>query len=434
MGGARLTRRGFLAGGAGLGIAAAVGVAAAGSPFAGGGRDISYWHLFGGGDGVRMREMLDTFAKSGTQVRVDELILPWGNPYYTKLSLAAVGGRPPDVAVMHATRIAEFAPGDLLEPLPLDLLAKHGLTQDRFLPNLWKQGQWDGTQYALPIDTHPFVLYYDTQVAQKAGLLGADKRLKPIKGADQMLDAFERAKKAGAPNGVVFETRGVTPWRLFLTLYSQAGGPPVVSAQGGRLTLDDKTALKALDFMSEIPKRGVGGVDLDYQASVAYFQNRSAAFSFNGEWEVTTYQTAKLPFDMTTVPPILGRTATQADSHTFVLPRKDRTPERRDAAVEFMAGLVKQSLTWSKGGHVPAYKPVYDSAAYRKLSPQSHYADAADNVVFDPLAWYSGSGSDMEAEAGAAFKGVLTGTATPQQALASFRTAMVRLVDIPKPV
>jgi hypothetical protein len=31
-----------------------------------------------------------------------------------------------------------------------------------------------------------------------------------------VLDAFEAAKKAGAPSGIVFETRGVTPWRMFL--------------------------------------------------------------------------------------------------------------------------------------------------------------------------------------------------------------------------
>jgi hypothetical protein len=157
MGGAGLTRRRLLVGGAGLGLAAALGVTTAGSPFGGGGRSIAYWHLFGGGDGVRMRDMLDTFAKSGTDVDVAELIVPWGNPYYTKLSLAATGGRPPDVAVMHATRIAQFAPGNLLEPLPLDLLAKHGLSEDKFLPKLWKAGQWDGTQYALPLEESALV-------------------------------------------------------------------------------------------------------------------------------------------------------------------------------------------------------------------------------------------------------------------------------------
>ena len=78
-----------------MAVAAAVGVASAGSPFGGGRRSIAYWHLFGGGDGVRMREMLGNFAKQGTGIEVAELILPWGNPYYTKLSLAATGGRPP---------------------------------------------------------------------------------------------------------------------------------------------------------------------------------------------------------------------------------------------------------------------------------------------------------------------------------------------------
>jgi multiple sugar transport system substrate-binding protein len=102
--------------------------------------------------------------------------------------------------------------------------------------------------------------------------------------------------------------------------------------------------------------------------------------------------------------------------------------------VQFIASLVKQSLNWSEGGHVPAYKPVFDSAAYKKLSPQSHYAEAATRVVVDPAAWYSGSGSNLEAQAGTAFQPVVTGAASPQQGLASFRTALEKLVKVPPPV
>jgi multiple sugar transport system substrate-binding protein len=260
---------------------------------------------------------------------------------------------------MHATRIAQFAPGNLLEPLPLDLLAKHGLGEDKFLPKLWKAGQWNGTQYALPLDTHPFVFYYNTDFAQKAGLLGEDKRLKPLKGPDAVLDAFAAAKKAGAPSGVAFETRGVTPWRLFLTLYTQAGGPPVLAEEGRKLTLDDDKALRALEWMGQINERKLGAGDLDYQASVAFFGNKSAAFAFNGEWEVTTFQTQKLPFGMATIPTILDKPATQADAHTFVLPRSDRSPERREAAIEFIAGLVKQSLTWTKARSTGSASPAW---------------------------------------------------------------------------
>ncbi|HVI18523.1 MAG TPA: extracellular solute-binding protein, partial [Gaiellales bacterium] len=330
--------------------------------------------------------------------------------------------------------IAEFAPGDLLEPLPLDLLAKHGLSEDRFLPKLWKSGQWKGTQYALPLDTHPFVLYYDTKVAAKAGLLGADKRLKPITGADQMLDAFERAKKAGAPNGVVLETRGVTPWRLFLTLYSQAGGKPILTDAGRTVTLDDAKALRALEWMAEPAKRGTGGADVDYQAAVAFFGNQSAAFTLNGEWEVTTFQTQKLKFDMRPVPNVFGSAHTQADSHTFVLPKKDRTPEQLDAALGFISQLVREGQTWAQGGHVPAYKPTFESDAYHKLSPQSHYASVADTVVYDPPAWYSGSGSDLELQAGAAFQPVATGAKSPRQGLSSFHAYLDRLSALASPV
>jgi multiple sugar transport system substrate-binding protein len=187
--------------------------------------------------------------------------------------------------------------------------------------------------------------------------------------------------------------------------------------------------------MAQPHARKAGGQDLDYQASVALFGNGSAGFLLNGEWEVTTYQAQKMAFDMRPVPAIFDSPATQADSHTFVIPRNaHRSPERLDTAVEFIARLVKKSLTWTMGGHVPAYKPVFDSAAYRKLKPQSHYAAAANDIVTDPLAWYSGSGSNLEAQAGSAFQPVVTGAATPKAGLATFKSQLQQLVDVPPPV
>src|SRR3954467_13302193 len=119
---AGLTRRSLLVGAGAVGLAAMAGVATAGSPFGGGRRTIDFWHLFGGGDGARLPEMLGKVRGLG----VRPLILPWGHPSYTKLSLAAVGGRPPDVAVVHATRLQGFAPAGPLGPLAPAALAPHG--------------------------------------------------------------------------------------------------------------------------------------------------------------------------------------------------------------------------------------------------------------------------------------------------------------------
>ena len=170
-----LSRRQVLIGGAVLGGAAALGITTTGSPFAGGNQTVSFWHLFGGGDGERLTEILADIAGEHPESDVRELILPWGNPYYTKLALAAVGGSPPDVAVIHATRLPSFAPAGLLEELTPELLGRHGLEAERFLEEPWKSGQSGGKQYAIPLDTHPFVLYYNTELAEKAGLLTGGK-------------------------------------------------------------------------------------------------------------------------------------------------------------------------------------------------------------------------------------------------------------------
>jgi multiple sugar transport system substrate-binding protein len=428
-----LSRRQVLIGGAVLG-AAALGITSTGSPFAGGKQTVSFWHLFGGGDGERLTGILADIDSEHADSDVRELILPWGNPYYTKLALAAVGGSPPDVAVVHATRIPSFAPAGLLEELTPELLARHGLEGDRFLEQPWKSGQSGGKQYAIPLDTHPFVLYYNTELCEKAGLLEGGK-LPDMDGPDGLLDACKAIKEETGKTGLVFETRGVTPWRIFLTLYEQLGGPPILEDGGTRIGMDDATAIKALQWLAEPHKRGVAAPDLDYQGSVAFFSNGTAAFSLNGEWEVTTYQAMKMKFGMRTVPTVFDRPANQADAHTFVIPRNtSRSPERLDAALAFVSRLVRKGLDWAKGGHVPAYREVFESEEYRKLSPQSDYAEAAERVVFDPLAWYSGSGSNLETNAGSAFKPVIVGSQKPEQGLATFRDYLERVSKKEPPV
>ena len=97
-----LTRRGLLrAAFAGAGIAALAGCSTpVGAGLANTRLDpgtVDYWNLFGGGDGVRMQQMLDGYRKAnpGIDARRPSRSA-WGNPYYTKLSLATVGGKPPE--------------------------------------------------------------------------------------------------------------------------------------------------------------------------------------------------------------------------------------------------------------------------------------------------------------------------------------------------
>jgi multiple sugar transport system substrate-binding protein len=150
---------------------------------------------------------------------------------------------------------------------------------------------------------------------------------------------------------------------------------------------------------------------------------------------VDVYQAAKLPFSMQPYPALFGSSAAQADSHTFVIPRKSAPdPEKVSLSLTMIRSLLGQSLTWAEGGHIPAWLPVRDSAAYKNLKPQSNYESVANHAVYDPPAWYSGSGSDMENYAGAAIGTLMQGSLSPQAAYSEMRESFVSLSKETVPV
>lgn len=399
---------------------------------------ISFWNLFGGGDGVRMQQMLDGYRKATPGTTLESVTLSWGNPYYTKLSLATVGNQPPHVAVSHLTRATTLIKGGLLQELKPEDLDRHGMSPDRFNKRAWDAGLVDGKAYAIPIDTHPFVLFYNTEICGKAGLLDSGGNLREISGPDAFADALTKAKavtgKFGATHGITADP--ASAWRFFQTLYAQLGGE-VLADDGTRVVLDDGKARQVLDYMRSltVEKSLIPG-NADYQSAIALFAQGQAGFHLNGEWEITTFQTAKMPFGMTLIPNIFGGPyAVQADSHTLVLPvRPDQDRATLDRSLGFVRSMLDQSLTWAEGGHVPAWQPFATSDAYAKLTPQSNYAAAADAAVYDPPGWYSGSGSNFENVMGAAIGAVEAGQSSPADAIAQIRSKLSALAATASPV
>ncbi|MEV6843616.1 extracellular solute-binding protein [Actinoplanes sp. NPDC051411] len=437
-----VSRRSLLRGAAGLGVAALAGCS---SPVVAGLADtavnpgtVDYWNLFGGGDGVRMQQMEDGYRSSHPRTPLQAVTLAWGNPYYTKLSLATVGQKPPDVAVSHLTRMKTLVQAGLLQELRPEDLARHGMTPDQFNRRAWQAGLVDGKAYAIPLDTHPLVLFYNTKICEQAGLLDASGNLKPIAGPQGFLDALTKVQKVtgqyGATHGI--NSDAASPWRVFQTLYSQLGGQ-VLANDGTKVVLDDAKAMQVLNYLRTLTvERKVMPGSIDYQGAIALFASGAAGFHLNGEWEITTFQTAKMPFSMTLVPNVFGGTyMVQADSHTLVLPKwPDADQAKVDRSLDFVRSLLDQSMTWAQGGHVPAWQPTARSAEYHKLTPQSNYAAAANAAVYDPAGWYSGSGSDFEILMSSSVGAVEAGQLSPEAAIAQMRTKIQALAGAASPI
>lgn len=399
---------------------------------------ISFWNLFGGGDGVRMQQMLDGYRKANPGTTLEAVTLTWGNPYYTKLALSTVGDQPPHVAVSHLTRATTLVQGDLLQELKPEDLERHGMSPDKFNKRAWEAGLVDGRIYAIPIDTHPWVLFYNKDICGKAGLLDGDGNLKELKGPDSFVDALTKVKgvtgKFGATHGMNSDT--ATPWRFFNTLHSQLGGE-VLADNGRRIVLDDAKATQVLDYMRSLTvEKQLIASGVDYQAAIALFAEGQAGMHLNGEWEITTFQTAKMNFGMTLVPNIFGgEYKVHADSHTLVLPvRPDQDRATLDRSLGFVRSMLDQSLTWAQGGHVPSWQPFATSDAFTKLTPQSNYAAAADAASYDPPGWYSGSGSNFEIIMGSAIGAVEAGQMSVSSALSQIRSKLQVHADTASPV
>ena len=82
---------------------------------------IVWWDFLSGGDGVRMKAMLDEFNKEHAgKVKIDATTSEWGTPFYTKVQTAAATGKVPDVMTYHESRMPRGVSEGVLSELKPD--------------------------------------------------------------------------------------------------------------------------------------------------------------------------------------------------------------------------------------------------------------------------------------------------------------------------
>src|SRR5699024_1622587 len=95
---------------------------------------------------------------------------------------------------------------------------------------------------------------------------------------------------------------------------------------------------------------------------------------------------------------------------SFVLPTQLASdPVLRRQAHQFVAEFLQGSLDWAQAGHIPAYQPVTRTEAYAELVPQRDYVSAGEIAALDPQAWFTGSGSEFQRQAGFSIQNAILG-------------------------
>jgi multiple sugar transport system substrate-binding protein len=293
----------------------------------------------------------------------------------------------------------------------------------------------------VPIDTHPFVMFYNTALAAKAGLLDATgENLNPLANSDDFVAALQAMKDANGLDFAAVASITADPstcWRFFLMVYSGLAGP-IVSELGTEVTIDRSAMEETFAFLQNLTQgqQLMPGNATSTTSSTLFSQGR-VGFLFDGVWQIPTYRDVEgLDFNVVPFPALLGPDpVAYADSHALVVPtNRGRSAARTADSVRFVKGLLDQSLIWADGGHVPAWLPVQESQEFLALKPQSNYTEAAFNAVYDPPGWYTGAGSDFQTAMGSVIASVLTGGTDPKAGVDAMTASLTTFSTARPPV
>jgi multiple sugar transport system substrate-binding protein len=341
---------------------------------------LDFWNGFTGPDGKTMERIVRQFQKENPDVGVRMQLIPWAT-YYDKLTLSLAYRGAPDVFVVHAGRLPEFASFDTLQPLDaLMAAAEPPLPKERFAPAPWNASFYAGKQVALPLDVHPIVLYCNTRLLQEAGVP------EPPRTWDAFLEAARKMTKDTDRDDRPDQWGFVFTWQRsnWLTFAYQFGGG-VLSPDYKSCAMESPESLAATRRMCDLvythrvaPKPE--GID----AWLAFRQGK-VGMALEGLYMLSTLEEQKnFPFVAAPAPQFGPKPGAWGGSHLLCQPA-GITPERSRAAWRLMRYLSDHSLAWAKGGQVPARLDLQRSPEFAAMPAQSAAATQLPYIQYDPL-------------------------------------------------
>ncbi|WP_428686976.1 extracellular solute-binding protein [Roseibium sp.] len=399
--------------------------------------EVEWWDFLAGGDGVRMKALIEQFNEEHPDIQISGTTLEWGLPFYTKVRTSVAVGEGPDIMTYHLSRLPLALEEGVLSPITNEDLGKAGISEEDFFPAAIEAASSpDGMLMAVPFDIHAIVTYYNRSALEGSKWLDADGNLTNLDTVEDMTELLTWAKGNGFSDPLSFQSEGGGgTWRVFYTLLRQQGGTILTDGEVLAGENMDK-AVNAIRIMADWRAAGLIPEQASYEASVALFSGGKSVLHVNGVWEVPTFKdqadagTLGFEWFANEVPQLLGQPATWADSHAFAIPNNpDMSAETRDAVLTVIGWMEKHSLDWAGAGHIPAYRSTVESAEYAALEPNATYASLAQNAAFDPRSKIAGVASPIYDAVDNLIAPAVHGFLSPDDAAQQMKDQLQSLLD-----
>jgi len=378
--------------------------------------ELRFWNGFTGPDGRTMLGIVKKFNEENHDVHVTMQRMEWGT-YYNKLFVAGLGGRAPEVFVIHTDTLARFTRAKFVQPV--DAFARPGgmIDTDDIDSNVWAAAEYGGKHYAVPLDIHLLGMYYNKTLFRQAGIA------QPPTNRTEFVDALRRIRGLNGPDtwGFVF-----TWQRTNLYTFCRQNGGRLFDADYGASTLTDPKNVEAISFAADlILKDHLVPSPQNFDSWIGFRQGK-VGMVFEGIYNLPDLQKqTDLDYGTAPLPVLFDHPAAWANSHNLCL-RADLKGEELEASRRFIKYLSDHSLDWAMGGQIPVRKSLRASARFSQMTAQRNFARQIPYACYMPRVPFV---FEYQTQFDAAIELALRGTKSPADALKIASDNIQKVID-----
>ena len=203
---------------------------------------ITVWAM--GAEGEKLPALVKEFESANPGVKVQVTAIPW-DAAHDKFTTAITANKTPDVAMVGTTWMGEFAGMDALDPTP------GTIDKSVFFEGAQKTTEVDGTSYGIPWYVETRLVYYRTDLAEKAGITTAPTDWEGLK---SMAKAMQ--DKAGAKWGIGLQAGGTGSWQSVMP-FAWSAGADLTKDGGKAYNFDSPELLKASEYYQSFFTDGI---------------------------------------------------------------------------------------------------------------------------------------------------------------------------------
>ncbi len=347
----------------------------------------------------------------------------YGN-LYQKLIASITARNPPALAQMYESWTTRLYDRDRLEPVQNYIDGPQGYSPDElgdFYPAFLTDNRWNETLVTMPLNKSAYVLQYNVDLLERAGIAAPPKTWEALRQAAQAISRLKTEE--GLPCwGLLIRPQ----MESFTTLFFTAGGMFLDSE--GRPQMQSEPSRRALRFLTELTYSDHAAiVDSNYPATLfgtgrlGMFIYSSAAFPFNDRTSAGKFKWRAAPIPAPAdVPPDIHRTLFQGMNIGIL---KDNPQGIREAAWSFIKFMLEpeRAAAWSmQTGYCPLRKSCMEVPAFREyVTSHPNFAVTIGEIEragFEPKpdfweSWRSDVGDEIV--------NALQGIKSPEDALAA---------------